>query len=446
MPLVGVFSDKVGDRSIFIIISLIVVALIIDTSIIKVSAFTGGLGSQGSEIAIFSIMVVVFGLGQNFILHITKSKYHKDSVGHNLKLQIIKKIVVLTQYVLLVTLASIILQMIFAMSYHIFSFLAVIWLTYVLSIGILGFLTLLFFSWFKSNHNLIVLVYALAILLLSTNAVFALAYVTFGLSNVPSNIKYVRSFIGALGIPETVLNPLYIITSILSFIFMWVATVLLLKHYSKILGKAKYWIIVAIPLAYFLGQFQTVFVNVFIPFRLADPVLFGIVYTLFFAATKPIGGILFGIALWSVGKNITDSTVKNYMFISAYGMMLLFTSNQPISLLVSPYPPFGLATISFMGLASYLILVGIYYTAISIAQNSTLRQSIRKVTIKESHFLDSIGVAEMEQEIAKKVITITKNHQDMMEEETGINTSLEEQDIKDYVNQVLEEVKKKEKK
>jgi hypothetical protein len=70
---------------------------------------------------------------------------------------------------------------------------------------------------------------------------------------------------------------------------------------------------------------------------------------------------------------------KDYMLISAYGMMLLFTSNQPIGLLLVPYPPFGLATISFMGLASYLIFVGIYSAAVSVSEDTKLRQSILKL-------------------------------------------------------------------
>jgi hypothetical protein len=437
------FSHKIGYKSIFIIISIIIVGLIIDTSIIKISVFTGGLGSNGSDIALFSVMVIVFGMGQYFILHLTKRKYHENPISHNLKVQTINKIVVLTQYALLAILAFIIVQMVFTTSYNTLGLLAVIWITYILSIVTLGFLCQLFFSWFKSNRNLVVLVYALAVLLLSTNAVFALAYMTFGLTYAPSDIRPVKSLLGFLGIPGSILSPLYVITSILSFIFMWFATVLLLKHYSRRLGKVKYWITVAIPLVYFLSQFQTVFINVLAPFRLADPVLFGVLYTLIFSATKPAGGVLFGIAFWGVAKNISNSAVKNYMFISAYGMMLLFTANQPIGLLLYPYPPFGLATISFMGLASYLILVGVYSAAISVAQDSSLRQSIRKITIKESRFLDTIGVAQMEQEINKKVLAMAKSSEDIMTKETGVSTSLESKDVAAYINQVLEEIKNK---
>jgi hypothetical protein len=130
------------------------------------------------------------------------------------------------------------------------------------------------------------------------------------------------------------------------------------------------------------------------------------------------------------------------MIISAFGLILLFVSNQAIELVNVPYPPFGMATISFLGLSSYLVLLGIYSSAISLSEDSKLRQSIRNFAVQESKLLDSIGTAHMEQEIQRRVLTITKQNQDRMAEETGIQSSLTDEDVKDYLEQVLEEVKK----
>jgi hypothetical protein len=130
------------------------------------------------------------------------------------------------------------------------------------------------------------------------------------------------------------------------------------------------------------------------------------------------------------------------MMISAYGMVLLFSSNQVSGLVLAPYPPFGLTTVSFFGLASFLIFIGIYSSAISVAEDSSLRQTIRSVAMKESRLLDSIGTAQMEQEIQAKVITLTRRNQDKMTEESGIESSLTEEDMKEYLKQVIVEVKK----
>jgi hypothetical protein len=48
----------------------------------------------------------------------------------------------------------------------------------------------------------------------------------------------------------------------------------------------------------------------------------------------------------------------------------------------------------------------------------------------------------MEQEIQKKIIDFTKRNQDRMIEETGIQSSLSEEDVKEYLQQVIREVKK----
>ena len=123
-------------------------------------------------------------------------------------------------------------------------------------------------------------------------------------------------------------------------------------------------------------------------------------------------------------------------------MILLFSSNQASGLVLAPYPPFGLATVSFFGLASYLIFLGIYSSAISVPEDPSLRQTIRSIA-PESRLLDSIGTAQMEQEIQARVIAFTKRNQDKMVEETGIESSLTEEDVKEYLEEVILEVKER---
>ena len=64
------------------------------------------------------------------------------------------------------------------------------------------------------------------------------------------------------------------------------------------------------------------------------------------------------------------SGVSDYLMITGYGVLLFFTSNQATVLINLPYPQFGMATISFVGLSSYLLFVGIYSSAVSLAEDS----------------------------------------------------------------------------
>src|SRR6266516_5843420 len=142
-------------------------------------------------------------------------------------------------------------------------------------------------SWFKSNHNIVVLAYALAIIIISINALSTLLYTTNQLAGAPGGLTIQPALNPVLGYSSVydIFNAVYVITSIMSFLLTWIATVLLLRTYSRKLGRVRYWVLVSIPLVYFLSQFQPVFLDVFTSFWMSEPILFGVVYTLFFDAT-----------------------------------------------------------------------------------------------------------------------------------------------------------------
>jgi hypothetical protein len=47
----------------------------------------------------------------------------------------------------------------------------------------------------------------------------------------------------------------------------------------------------------------------------------------------------------------------------------------------------------------------------------------------------------MEQELQSRVLAVTRKTSDKMEEETGIETSMTEEDMKQYLNAVLKEIR-----
>ena len=133
--------------------------------------------------------------------------------------------------------------------------------------------------------------------------------------------------------------------------------------------------------------------------------------------------------------------VKNYLTIAAFGLVLLFTSNQAIVLLIAPYPPFGLVTVSFVGLSSYLILVGIYSSAISVSLDIGLRKSIRKSIEEHSGFLHGIGRAQMDKDVQEVVLKVSKDFSDKMVEQVGVEPSVTQEELKRYVSEVIDEIK-----
>jgi hypothetical protein len=167
------------------------------------------------------------------------------------------------------------------------------------------------------------------------------------------------------------------------------------------------------------------FFSIFSSLSASQPILFSIIYTLVFTVTKPVGGILFGITFWIIARKISgNNATRNYMIISAYGLVLVFVSNQAAVLVSAPYPPFGLATTSFIGVASYLLLIGIYSSAISVAEDSKLRQTIRRLVVRETKFLDSIGTAQMQDDLQRRVLKLVKEQATDLTLDTGVEPSL----------------------
>ena len=197
---------------------------------------------------------------------------------------------------------------------------------------------------------------------------------------------------------------LYTISSGVTFVLFWLGTVLLLQSYRKRLGTIKFWIIMLVPLLYFLSQFQPLVSSILLDYSSGNPMLFSIVYVLMLEVSTPIGGILFGLAFMLVARKIQNAKVKGYLVISGIGLLLLLISYRPQEIITGPFPPFGLLSASFMGLSSYLVFFGIYSSAISVSQDSKLRASIRKSVEAEVNFIGNIASAEMTHTVTERVL------------------------------------------
>ncbi len=116
-------------------------------------------------------------------------------------------------------------------------------------------------------------------------------------------------------------------------------------------------------------------------------------------------------------------------------------SSQAILLINIPFPPFGLIASSTIGFACYLVSVGIYSSAISVAHDASLRQRVRKMATPGLNFLDSIGTAEMQSYLEQRVVELVERNRDILEEGTRDESDLSDEEIKKYVEEVLGEVK-----
>jgi hypothetical protein len=215
------------------------------------------------------------------------------------------------------------------------------------------------------------------------------------------------------------------------------------NYREKLSNAIIYWIILCLPHVYFLITYfyQIIFSNILISYLEIDPITVSIALGTFLSLSKPIGGLFFAVAFWKISRNISyEKNIKTYMIISGWGIFLIFSANQAEEQIVGPYPPFGVATITVLNIAAFLMLVGIYNSAVLVSANNDLRKSIYKYALG-SKLLGQIGRAEVEIEMQKAVTTITHEKKHLMTE-TEQPVELDGMELKKYLEFVIREVKK----
>ena len=196
-------------------------------------------------------------------------------------------------------------------------------------------LSLLFLSWYKSNHDFIVLLYFVSVSIIALNLIITAAFTDVKVSERPSQIGI---FIGGSGDisggRHVLLDNIYRVTSFLSFFSIWITTFILMNNYrEKLLSAVFFYVIMSIPLIYFLITFfyQFILSRTLISYLEVDPITVSIVISVFLSLSKPIGGLIFGIAFWNISRTVSDErNVRTFMILSGWGIFLIFATNQGV--------------------------------------------------------------------------------------------------------------------
>ena len=171
-----------------------------------------------------------------------------------------------------------------------------------------------------------------------------------------------------------------------------------------------------------------------------SPVQFGIIYTLFFSVVQLVGGLLFGLAFFTAAKKVNQENISNSLKISGIGIIILIASNEIFGVYVGSYPPYGLVTIAFMPLASFLLLAGILSSAVLIASNNRIRNELYRMAEDQPALFRDIGVAEMGSALHKRVESVLKSVTPTTNNDEDYLDDIDEQ--KKYIEEVLAEIQK----
>jgi hypothetical protein len=423
-------------RKLLAIMAILAVVLTVESQIGTIADFIPEQLDSSQGIAAFIGIWGIVTVTQYYILAFVKLN-NKESRARTGSLNLIHSFVIIAQFLLTGIIALVILQIFIAQEYNTIMLYITLSISYGLWIVTLGFLAKAFFSWYKLRKNLMVLIFALSMVAYVINGVFGLYSEVDGLAKRSSIIRT-----GDVAIfPESPssINNVYQIASSVGYVLTWIATVMLLRPYIEKFGKLKFWSIMIVTMGYYLISFPLFSLGYFTPSENSN----AMTNILIFSLSAIFTGILFGVAFLSVARTLKIGTpVRNYMIIAAYGFLLFYIAGSAF-VSQAAYPPYGLISVSFTGLSCYLIYNGLYFAAISVSQDMTLRQSIRKSVMEQSKLLDNIGTAEMEREIQKQVLTVARKTSAAMSENTGVDASMNEGEMKDYVELVIKELRSK---
>jgi hypothetical protein len=327
------------------------------------------------------------------------------------------------------------------------------------NVGLLGYKML---SWYRMKRNLATLLFAITFLTAAigfsnipiVNSLFFFSvnpylteryYVDYGYqpdqnsgNPVPHfSIKKSGSLFALYQLTMNILRAPYFL--------MWASAIVLVRNYSKTMGRAKFLLITVLPGIIFPIQiFESISGGVF-------PPLFASLYG---GSSLALAGLFVAIIFFVSAKNMKrihgsqNNAISQYLIITGFGFILALVASSPavhvIDRIHTPFPPFATLTWAFLGFSTYLVSTGFYLSAITISQDIGLRKSIRQVATEESsgRLLDNIGTAQMEQAIQDRVQKIAKEQEENLKQETGVQQDVSKEDVEAYVKEVLEEVKK----
>ncbi len=237
-----------------------------------------------------------------------------------------------------------------------------------LSVILVGILVFKLLGWLTQNRNHFVFLYGVAFAIFFLAASSALATILLEIEGRSSYFSAAPNPWDITSTRQLMSSEIYRASSLAMFGLVWFATALMLRgyslNYSKRIGTGKYWILVSLPLLYFLVSSDFVVNQLNAVIFQYPHVSTMIIYAI--GMTKQVGGLFFAISFIVMSRYSSNTNLKVFLAFSAAGIMMLFSSLQ-ISVLSSysisriwPYYSFDHAC-SFLFVIDWLVLFSTVY-------------------------------------------------------------------------------------
>ena len=362
-------------------------------------------------------------------------------------------------YALLVIFGAIIVEMVLFSHYSTYLLILIVLISGV-AILFLGFRAYKFLSWFKSSvnrrHNIMILAFAVSAMLLCISMTVTTTLNTkILLFSRPPSID--PDFESSNSMASRHLSKIELIIHLYGFlvpqvtaiaIAETVAVAFFLRYFKDQIGRGIFWTIIILPPVLFLtGIFgPQIIKSTASEFVYMDPrfLIFRVVGTAGWVLADFVIAYAYILVAKNLGRQITSSRnqIINYLLIAAFSTILISpTTNNWIT--NNSYPPFGAIARALLVLASFLFSIGIYSVAMSVAQDAELRHLARKY-VKEFALLGTLGKAQDNAEIMRKIVKHIHQHADAMEKETSVGFSmLDDNEVREYIDLAIGETRGK---
>jgi len=399
----------------FFIISSVMLVIILDSNFLM-GFLQEILLPFNNKIIIFSTYVSIFVISNLLLLIMTYSiGYLKEIEVRYKKYYFISIFIIYS--ILSLTLITTTIQISLFKSYSNIVFYLTSYISFISTLGFLSILSFNFYRWYLKGKNNFTLLYGLLFSLYCITLLFALIYLISGLATHPSTINYTspRELRGGTFSINIVFQNhvalVYDIFFIMSFLLGWLLTIYMLKQYSRRIGKYKFWILVSIPLFFYLIRYEGIILNYFNLDNLISLPILGIIYlsiedalyTAFINSNIQTTGIFFGFSFVPILLKLKNSLLQNYMIITIIGMMILFASRDFHSIFLNSIPPNGTITISYMPIGAFMLFTGIIsFLKLAARDKEFYRDLIIRIE-RDISLVKNIILIEKEKEISYKI-------------------------------------------
>ena len=253
--------SNLDSREFLILMLIVTFIIIVDSEFGVIADFIPELLSSSVGIVAFIGIAIISAITQYFILAYVKQG-NKEARARALYLDVTHIIVSIAQFVLVVTLAFVIVQILLTQQYNLLTLFVSYAISYGLWIVTLGLLARAFFSWYRrSNKNFMVLILALSMIAYVVNGATGLV----SYFDILAQQKPVISSTDVARFPEFSIASLGgqidtadLIAAGVAYVLTWIGTVKLLYPYIKKFGKIKFWTVMGAAMVYYFLNWKSV--------------------------------------------------------------------------------------------------------------------------------------------------------------------------------------------